>query len=57
MKAVILAAGKGTRLNPITSLRPKPMIPIGGKPLLEHTILNLRDIEVQGKDRKKSLTY
>ncbi len=47
MKAVILAAGKGTRLNPITSLRPKPMIPIGGKPLLEHTILNLRDIGVQ----------
>ncbi len=47
MKAVILAAGKGTRLNPITSLRPKPMIPIGGKPLLEHTLLNLRDIGVQ----------
>ncbi|TES95383.1 MAG: glucose-1-phosphate thymidylyltransferase, partial [Promethearchaeota archaeon] len=47
MKAVILAAGKGTRLNPITSLRPKPMIPLGGKPLLEHAILNLRDIGVQ----------
>ncbi|MHA1458030.1 MAG: bifunctional sugar-1-phosphate nucleotidylyltransferase/acetyltransferase [Promethearchaeota archaeon] len=47
MKAVILAAGKGTRLNPITSLRPKPMIPIGGKPLLEHAILNLRDVGVQ----------
>ena len=47
MKAVILAAGKGTRLDPITSTVPKPMIPIGGKPLLEHTLLNLRDIGVQ----------
>ena len=47
MKAVILAAGKGTRLNPITSTVPKPMIPIGGKPLLEHALLNLRDIGVQ----------
>jgi len=47
MKAVILAAGKGSRLNPITSTVPKPMIPIGGKPLLEHALLNLRDIGVQ----------
>ncbi|HUW90969.1 MAG TPA: bifunctional sugar-1-phosphate nucleotidylyltransferase/acetyltransferase [Candidatus Nanopelagicaceae bacterium] len=47
MKAVILAAGKGTRLDPITSTVPKPMIPIGGKPLLEHALLNLRDIGVQ----------
>jgi len=47
MKAVILAAGKGTRLNPITSTVPKPMIPIGGKPLLEHALLNLKDIGVQ----------
>ncbi len=43
MKAVILAAGKGKRLMPITSSRPKPMIPLAGKPLLEHTILGLRD--------------
>jgi len=43
MKAVILAAGKGKRLRPITSSRPKPMIPIAGKPLLEHIILGLRD--------------
>ncbi|MHA2288877.1 MAG: bifunctional sugar-1-phosphate nucleotidylyltransferase/acetyltransferase [Promethearchaeota archaeon] len=41
MKAVIIAAGKGKRLNPITSTIPKPMIPIGGKPLLEHSILSL----------------
>jgi len=43
MKAVIIAAGKGTRLNPITATKPKPMLPIGGKPLLEHSILSLKE--------------
>ncbi|MEM2896638.1 MAG: sugar phosphate nucleotidyltransferase [Candidatus Bathyarchaeia archaeon] len=38
MKAVILASGKGTRLLPITETRPKHMISIAGKPLLEHLI-------------------
>ena len=42
MKAVILAAGEGKRLRPITSTRPKPMIPIAGKPFLEHTIQFLK---------------
>lgn len=42
MKAVILAAGEGKRLRPITSTRPKPLIPIAGKPLLEYTILGLK---------------
>jgi glucose-1-phosphate cytidylyltransferase len=36
MKAVILAGGLGTRLSEETSLRPKPMIEIGGKPILWH---------------------
>jgi len=43
MKAVIIAAGEGKRLMPITSSRPKPMIPLAGKPLLEHTILGLKE--------------
>lgn len=41
MKALILAAGLGTRLRPLTDAIPKPMIPIGGKPLLEHHIEHL----------------
>ena len=36
MKAVILAGGRGTRLAEETSLRPKPMVEIGGKPILWH---------------------
>ncbi len=38
MKAVILAGGMGTRLSEETSLRPKPMIEIGGKPILWHIL-------------------
>ena len=36
MKAVILAGGLGSRLSEETSLRPKPMVEIGGKPILWH---------------------
>lgn len=42
MKAMILAAGEGRRLRPLTLTRPKPMLPIGGRPLLEHNIQLLR---------------
>jgi len=47
MKAVILTAGKGLRLMPITSSRPKPMIPLAGKPILEHTILGLKEAGIR----------
>ncbi|MGV9172645.1 MAG: bifunctional sugar-1-phosphate nucleotidylyltransferase/acetyltransferase [Promethearchaeia archaeon] len=43
MKAVILAAGEGKRLRPITLTRPKPLIPLAGKPLLEHMINGLKE--------------
>ena len=47
MKALILAAGKGTRLHDLTNARPKPMVPIGGQPLLAHLVGWLRDHEIR----------
>ncbi|MFX0043397.1 MAG: bifunctional sugar-1-phosphate nucleotidylyltransferase/acetyltransferase [Candidatus Hodarchaeota archaeon] len=47
MKAVILAAGEGKRLRPITSTRPKTMIPLAGKPYLAHTILGLKEAGIE----------
>jgi mannose-1-phosphate guanylyltransferase len=42
MKAMILAAGKGTRIRPITNIMPKPMIPIMQKPVMEFLVELLR---------------
>ena len=42
-QAVILAGGRGTRMRPITNDRPKPMVPIRGRPFLEYQIEQLRD--------------
>lgn len=42
MKAVIMAGGKGTRLRPLTSNQPKPMIPIINKPCMEHIVRLLK---------------
>jgi len=44
MQAVILAAGKGTRMRPLTSKLPKPLLQIGGQRILEHTIEQLHGI-------------
>lgn len=38
MKAVILAAGEGTRMRPLTAARPKVMLPIANKPMMEHSV-------------------
>jgi NDP-sugar pyrophosphorylase family protein len=45
MKAVILAGGKGTRLRPYTTVFPKPLMPIGDKPILE---IIIRQLKAQG---------
>ena len=60
MKAVILAGGLGTRLSEETSTKPKPMVEIGGKPILLHNLKgedmkdsSLRQIKLYEKDYLK----
>ncbi len=43
MRAVILAGGEGTRLRPLTSNQPKPMLPMANRPMLEHIVRLLDD--------------
>jgi len=47
MKAVVLAAGEGIRLHPLTLTRPKHLIPIGGKPLLEHLLTSVKTADFE----------
>ncbi len=42
MKAVIMAGGEGTRLRPLTSRQPKPMLPLANRPMMEHIITLLK---------------
>src|SRR2546427_11778826 len=48
LKALVLAAGKGVRLWPLTENRPKPLLPVGGRPLLFQTIESLVKAGVRG---------
>jgi len=43
MKTIVLCAGHGTRMRPLTYYLSKAMIPVAGKPLLEHIVVKLRD--------------
>ncbi len=63
MKAVILAAGEGTRLRPFTLTRPKVMLPVAGRPILQHVVQSLvasglRDIViVVGYKKERIMSY
>ncbi len=46
-KAVILAAGRGTRMGSLTEDIPKPMLPLRGKPILEHQIERLEAVGIE----------
>jgi UDP-N-acetylglucosamine diphosphorylase / glucose-1-phosphate thymidylyltransferase / UDP-N-acetylgalactosamine diphosphorylase / glucosamine-1-phosphate N-acetyltransferase / galactosamine-1-phosphate N-acetyltransferase len=46
-KAVVLAAGRGTRMRELTAELPKPMIEVRGKPVLEHIVEGLRDAGIR----------
>ena len=43
MKAIILAGGEGKRLRPYTHVLPKPLMPVGGRPILEHIVRQLKE--------------
>lgn len=47
MKAVILAAGYATRLYPLTLDRPKALLPVGGRPIVDHLLERLADVELE----------
>ncbi|MDD5372299.1 MAG: sugar phosphate nucleotidyltransferase [Sulfurimonas sp.] len=46
MKAVVMAGGFGTRIQPLTHSRPKPMLPIVNRPMMQHTMMMLRDLGI-----------
>jgi len=47
LTAVVMAGGYGTRLRPLTEDLPKPMLPVGGRPLMEHIVTQLRDAGIR----------
>lgn len=47
MKGVIMAGGFGTRIQPLTNSVPKPMLPVMNRPMMEHTIVSLRDLGIK----------
>jgi NDP-mannose synthase len=50
MRAVVLAGGLGTRLRPYTMILPKPLVPVGDRPILEHILRRLHSCGVRTVD-------
>lgn len=48
MKAVVMAGGEGTRLRPLTVSRPKPMVPVVNRPVMEHIVRLLKHHKIEG---------
>jgi glucose-1-phosphate thymidylyltransferase len=47
VRAIVLAAGRGRRLEPLTLTRPKPLLPVAGRPILEHVLEGLARAGIQ----------
>ena len=47
MKSVILAAGQGTRMRPLSYIIPKVLLPVRGKPVLDYLLANLESLDIE----------
>lgn len=47
MKAIVLAAGEGKRMRPLSYARPKVMVPLAGRPILEHVLVEIREAGIR----------
>lgn len=58
MKAVVMAVGFGTRIQPLTNSIPKPMLPVINRPMMEHVMLRLKEhTEKFHFDREKQFEF
>ena len=57
MQTVVLAAGEGTRLRPLTHNRPKPMLPAANRPILEYSDMDLYNVTDVAPNLDRLLTF